>query len=97
MPEQCHIASLLVHVRPDASQGLMDYLAAHRDIEVHAASPEGKLVLVVERSRPDGITDALEQLAGQPGVVNCVLIYHESMTAMEGDQVLTGSAGAPAA
>ncbi len=97
MTEQCHIASLLVHVRPDASQPLLDYLATHRDIEVHASSPEGKLVLVVERPDAGGITGALEQVAGQPGVLNCALIYHETMTVSEGNQVLVDRAEPPAA
>lgn len=97
MTKQCHIASMLVHVRPEASQALMDYLAANRDIEVHASSPEGKLVVVVERSEPQGITETLDELAGQPGVLNCALIYHEAMTATEGNEIMIDSADPPAA
>lgn len=97
MTEQCHIASLLVHVRPQASQPLLDYLAARPGTEVHAASPEGKLVLVLERDRAQGITEALEEITGQPGVLSCALIYHETMTVSESEQLLIASEKSPAA
>ena len=92
MSDRFHIASLLVHVRPEQSQSLLDYLADEPVLEVHAASPDGRLVVVVESPDHQGVTSVIEQLTEKPGVLNCVLIYHETMTSTEGDQVLIDAA-----
>lgn len=92
MSDRLHIVSLLVHVRPELSQSLLDYLAGEPMLEVHAASPEGKLVLVVESADHEGVISVIDRISEQPGVLDCVLIYHETMTPEEGSQVLADAA-----
>jgi nitrate reductase NapD len=88
MPDQIHIASFVVHVRPEQSAALLDYLADEPALEVHAAAPEGKLILVLESPDQGGVIAAIDRIGDQPGVLNCVLIYHETMTVAEGDHEL---------
>ncbi|WP_207308992.1 chaperone NapD [Marinobacter salicampi] len=89
--DQCHIASFIVHVHPDQSGPLLALLEAEPALEVHGASPEGKLVVVMESSDQQGVADTIDRISQQTGVLNCVLVYHEVMTGAEGDQELIGT------
>lgn len=79
LPTHLHIASLIAHVRPEKMQPLKDWLAGFSNIEIHAESAQGKLVLVTESDCEQAIVRILDELRGQKGVLNAALVYHEQI------------------
>lgn len=84
MDATLHIASLLVHARPQYLTSLKDNLRLLPGLELHQESPEGKLVVVLEAESESQILTRLEQINSLPGVLNAALVYHEMLGA-EGD------------
>lgn len=79
-----HIASLLVHVRPELFDGVKANLRQLEGLELHQESPEGKLVVVLETEHERQILDRIDLINSLPGVLNAALVYHE-LLATEGD------------
>lgn len=77
MDDVLHIASLLVHCRPETLAALKDNLCLLPDLELHQESPAGKLVVVLEAEHESRILERLDQIQNLPGVLNAVLVYHE--------------------
>ena len=84
MSDPLHIASLLVHVRPELLGAVKANLRLLEGLELHQESPLGKLVVVLEAEHESQILARIEQIAGLPGVLNAALVYHELLAA-EGD------------
>src|SRR6187551_3481431 len=78
-PTHLHIASLIAHVRPEKMPSLKHWLAGFNNIEIHAESAQGKLVLVTESDDEQEIIRILDELRGQDGVLNAALVYHEQI------------------
>lgn len=72
-----HVASLIVHVRPERLPGLIAWLGSLEGVEIPVSAPEGKLVVVLECSSEAGITTLMQSLGDHPGVLNTALVYHE--------------------
>lgn len=79
MDATLHIASLLVHVRPQFMDGLKENLRLLPDLELHQESAQGKLVVVLEAEHESQILTRLEQINSLPGVLNASLVYHEML------------------
>lgn len=77
---QLHIASLLVHCRPEALPAVRSNLALLEDLELHQHSPEGKLVVVLEAKHEQRILERIDQIQQLPGVLSAALIYHELLS-----------------
>jgi nitrate reductase NapD len=84
MDDSLHIASLLVHCRPEQLPAVRTNLALLPGLELHQHSPQGKLVVVLETEHEQQILDTIEQIQNLPGVLNAVLIYHELLS-LEGE------------
>lgn len=84
MATPLHIASLLVHVRPELLEAVKANLRRLDGLELHQESPLGKLVVVLESEREQHILERIEQINALPGVLNAALVYHEHLAA-EGD------------
>ncbi len=84
MDDSLHIASLLVHCRPEQLPAVRANLALLPGLELHQHSPQGKLVVVLETEHEQQILDTIEQIQNLPGVLNAVLIYHELLS-LEGE------------
>jgi len=85
-PRQLHIASLIAHAKPEQVSDLRTWLLAphhHIHIEIYAENAQGKLVLVTESEEEKAIVDFLDELRGQPGVLNAALVYHEYLSAQD--------------
>lgn len=78
-----HIASLVAHVRPEYLVAVKAWLVLQPSIEIHAESPQGKLVLVMESTHEKAIVEFLDALRAQTGVLNAALVYHEVIAAHE--------------
>jgi nitrate reductase NapD len=69
------IASLVLHAKPGGADALKREVAAFPGAEVHAVTPDGRLVVTVDR-RDDGEAAALvQQLHDLGGVLSASLIY----------------------
>ncbi|MCE3253791.1 MAG: glutamate synthase [Cellvibrio sp.] len=78
-PTHLHIASLIAHVRPEKMLPLKHWLAGFNNIEIHAESAQGKLVLVTESDDEQEIIRILDELRAHDGVLNAALVYHEQI------------------
>jgi nitrate reductase NapD len=72
-----HVSSLVVHVRPDRVSTATAAIAALTGAEVHAATPEGKLVVTLETGGTDEIMQALSDINAIQGVLSAVLAFHQ--------------------
>jgi len=79
-----HIASLLVHARPELFEAVKANLRHLDGLELHQESPLGKLVVVLETEHESQILQRIDQISSLPGVLNAALVYHELLTT-EGD------------
>ncbi|GGX38764.1 chaperone NapD [Saccharospirillum salsuginis] len=86
--DELHIASLIVHVKPEHVEPLLESMNDDPTLEVHATDPAGKVVVVCEHKHHRAILDTVERLEHTPGVLGCVLVYHEVMEAREAGQEL---------
>lgn len=84
MAVRLHIASLLVHVRPEGMDAITSSLRLLEAVELHQQSPQGKLVVVVETEHERQILERIEQINSLPGVLNTALVYHELLD-LEGE------------
>lgn len=84
MNNTLHIASLLVHCRPELFEAVKQNLALLPGVELHQESAAGKVVVVLETEHENQILDAINHIQQMPGVLNAALIYHELLT-LEGE------------
>jgi nitrate reductase NapD len=77
MDEALHIASLVVHARPELFDAVKANLRLLEGVELHQESAAGKLVVVLEAVHENQILQRIDQINNLPGVLNAALIYHE--------------------
>lgn len=87
MPDCIQIASLLVHARPELLGAVKANLARLPHLELHQESPLGKLVVVLEAEHEAQILTTLEAIHNLPGVLNAVLVYHETVEQPDAPQI----------
>ncbi len=75
-----HIASLLVHCRPELLEAVKQNLVLLPGTELHQESAAGKLVVVLEADHEKQILGTIDHIQQLPGVLNAALIYHELLT-----------------
>jgi periplasmic nitrate reductase NapD len=80
MATPLHIASLLVHARPELFEAVKTNLRLLDGLELHQESPLGKLVVVLETEHEQQILERIEQISNLPGVLNAALVYHEVLS-----------------
>jgi nitrate reductase NapD len=73
-----NISGLLVHARPDKAQAVRARLRGIPGVEVHAVSPEGRLVVTLENASDRDMADTFERVQALPDVLSASLIYHHS-------------------
>lgn len=84
MIDALHIASLLVHCRPELLDAAKRNIALLPGTELHQESAAGKLVVVLEAEREREVLDTISHIQQIPGVLNAALIYHELLS-LEGE------------
>ncbi|NYZ15195.1 chaperone NapD [Azospirillum sp. RWY-5-1] len=77
MPAELHVASLLVHVRPDRLVPVRAAIAGTPGAEIHAEQ-DGKLVVVVEGPHEGWIADRMTAMHLMDGVLSAVLVFHHA-------------------
>ncbi|HSA81280.1 MAG TPA: chaperone NapD [Geminicoccaceae bacterium] len=76
--EEIHVASLVVHVRPERVAELEEAIAAFAGAEVAAADRSGKLVVTLEADDERRIADQLDAIGALPGVLSATLVAHHA-------------------
>jgi nitrate reductase NapD len=73
-----NISSAIIHALPRDVALVQSGLAALAGVEVHAVSPEGKMIVTIE-TEDDGSNAATYQLIGQlDGVMSAAMVYHQT-------------------
>jgi periplasmic nitrate reductase NapD len=80
MAAPLHIASLLIHARPELFEAVKANLRLLEGLELHQESALGKLVVVLETEHEQQILERIEQISNLPGVLNAALVYHEVLS-----------------
>jgi nitrate reductase NapD len=73
-----NISGLLLHARPERAEALCERLLQMPGIEVHAISPEGRLVVTLENAGDGEMTDTFARIQALPDVLSASLIYQHS-------------------
>lgn len=72
-----HISSAVVHVRPARLEAVQGLIAAMESVEIHVASPAGKLVIILETPSERDVARQMEAIQAMPGVLGATLVYHQ--------------------
>lgn len=70
-----NLSSIVVHARPGARSDVCSRLAAIEGVEVHVASPDGRLVATIERADAGATTRTYEAIERTEGVLSVALVY----------------------
>jgi nitrate reductase NapD len=72
-----NVSSLIVHARDGHSVEVQGRLSGMPGIEVHAASPEGKLIVTIETESDRETVAAYERISRTDGVLSAAMVYHQ--------------------
>ena len=72
---QVNLSSIVVHARPGARADVCARLASIEGVEIHVASPDGRLVATIERSDAGATTRTYEAIERTEGVLSVALVY----------------------
>ena len=84
VPEELHIASLVVHTTPRRMATVAAAVAALPDALVHASSVNGKLVVTLEARTAEAMSALVASIQRVDGVLSAALVYQcaDSLEAM---------------
>ena len=82
-----NISSAIVHVVPGRLDEACGALAALPGVEIHARTPEGKVVVTLEDDDIDSAADRYVALHGIPGVASVAMVYQYSDDEMDTEEV----------
>lgn len=72
-----NISSVIVAAQPARRDAVQAALAAWPGIEVHASTPDGRLLVTVEADDDAGSTACFGAISGLDGVMSVALVYHQ--------------------
>jgi nitrate reductase NapD len=75
--QNVNISSFILLVRPDAIPTLTTRLAELPGIELHAQSPDGKLIVTLECEDDSTTNDTFALISRLEGVLSVSLVYHQ--------------------
>jgi nitrate reductase NapD len=70
-----NISSAIVHIIPARLEEACAVLSGMPGVEIHARSPEGKVVVTLEDDDTDSAADRYVALHGIPGVASVAMVY----------------------
>ena len=73
-----NISSAIVHARPGELAVVQAGLAALAGVEVHAISPEGKLIVTIETDDESSNVATYERIGQLDGVLSAAMVYHQT-------------------
>jgi nitrate reductase NapD len=72
-----NVSSLIINARDGQSAAVQALLTQHAGVEIHAASPEGKLIVTIETESDRETVAAYERIAKTDGVLSAAMVYHQ--------------------
>ena len=75
-----HVASFVAHAMPQAIERIKTIIAKHQGTEVHADSPEGKIVFTVEATHQRDIAKIIDQIRIHDELYSLSPVYHQFLT-----------------
>jgi nitrate reductase NapD len=75
---ELHVAGVLVQIVPACLESVGRTIATLPGADVHARSPDGKLVVTLETQDPAGIMAHLSHIREIRGVLSALLVYEHS-------------------
>jgi nitrate reductase NapD len=82
-----NITGILVSAQPGQTERLREQLAAMTGVEVHAVTPEGRMVVTVERPTDAEMTGAFDAINQLPGLLSAALVYHHDEALVEDHRI----------
>jgi periplasmic nitrate reductase NapD len=84
---QVHIASLLVHAKPEHLEEILATVRTFAGAELHATQHPAKLVVVLESAEEHAIGRCVDALHAAPGVLTVSIVSHliEDAAALDED------------
>ncbi|MDK9702871.1 MAG: chaperone NapD [Sulfuritalea sp.] len=73
-----NISSAIVHARPGDVAVVQAGLATLAGVEVHAISPEGKLIVTIETEDEGSNAATYERIGQLDGVMSAAMVYHQT-------------------
>jgi periplasmic nitrate reductase NapD len=73
--EEVHIASLVVHAAPSRLESVTQVIEAIPAALIHASSERGKLVVTLETTSADAMTQLVSGIQHIDGVLSAMLVY----------------------
>lgn len=85
MEQEVHIAGIVVYSLPAHLDAAKARIVCLPGAEIHAASPDGKLIVTLETESTRRILDYMDAIRALPGVVDVALVYQhaEPLAALE--------------
>ncbi|WMC11996.1 chaperone NapD [Oceanimonas pelagia] len=75
--QEWHVASLVVHCRPESMPAAIDAIEQLPGAEVPVSGEQGKLVVALEGPDQQHIVRHIDAIALMDGILSTTLIYHE--------------------
>ncbi len=77
MASEYHISSLVVQCHPSAESAVVTAISRLEGAEVHAQTPEHKLVVTLEGEDAPGIHARVDAIRAIRGVMSTMLVYQQ--------------------
>ena len=77
MSENLNISSLVVQVRPDRMNEILEAIGELPGSEIHARSPLGKIVVVLDLEDDAALSDRIGRIQKMEGVLSASLVFHQ--------------------
>jgi nitrate reductase NapD len=72
-----NVSSLIVNARDGQADCVQALLTQQPGVEIHAASPEGKLIVTIETESDRETVAAFERITQTDGVLSAAMVYHQ--------------------
>jgi periplasmic nitrate reductase NapD len=73
-----NISSVIVIPHPDRIEGVRALLGDVEGVELHAVSPEGKMIVTIEADDDRTTTGTYEYISQLDGVLSASMVYHQN-------------------
>lgn len=73
-----HVAGVIVRTRPEFIEPVSAAVRRLEGVAVHAATPEGRLIVTIESGEPDQTAERLLDLQLLPQVLSAALVYEHA-------------------
>ncbi len=73
-----NISSAIIHAQPGQAEAVLGRLAEVTGVEVHAVSPEGKIIVTLEAEDDAAVIRSYEIITLLDGVLSAAMVYNQT-------------------